>query len=58
MKAKKSKAAASPSSLVLEITTDTTGIEASARTIAKALLGFAAGIRASRLAAKRKRAAK
>jgi len=57
MKAKKTAAAASAGSLVLEISTDTTHVENDARAGAAALLAFASSLRKSRLAAKRKRAA-
>lgn len=57
MTKKKTPAAASAGSLVLEITTDTTSVEADARAGASALLAFASSLRKSRLEAKRKRAA-
>ena len=57
MKTKKPAAAQSAGSLVLELTTDTTPLEDNARAVAAALLDFAKSLRASRLAAKRKRAA-
>lgn len=57
MKQKKAAAKTSAGSLVLEITTDTTRVEADARAGASALLAFASSLRKSRLEAKRKRAA-
>lgn len=55
MKTKKPAAAQSAGSLVLELTTDTTPLEANARAIAAGLLAFASKLRDARIALNRKK---